>query len=242
MHSAAKRNFERFLISYKESLNQNKTLKVLDLGSQSLKEDWVTIKSILKSNNLKFEYTGVDLEPGLNVDHVLDDIYSFGSINSNTYDLITATSVFEHIEFFWLTYLEIIRILKPTGLLYINTPSNGDFHRWPVDCWRFYPDSANALINWGNRNNYSSILLETFTSKQYLECGWSDQVAIILKDKNFLTKYKNRIIFSYKDFYNGIDENKNLIQFSNKTEDHKNFGYRLYYRIRKKLQKLKIIN
>ena len=26
--------------------------------------------------------------------------------------------------------------------------SNGDYHSWPVDCWRFYPDSGIALINW----------------------------------------------------------------------------------------------
>ena len=46
------------------------------------------------------------------------------------------------------------------------------------------------------------------------------------------------MIHNYKDFINGIDETKKIYQYSNKTEDHSNWGYRLYYRIRKKLQKI----
>ena len=46
------------------------------------------------------------------------------------------------------------------------------------------------------------------------------------------------MIHIYKDFINGIDETKKIYKFSNKTEDHNNWGYRLYYRIRKKIQKI----
>ena len=239
MHSSAKRSFERFLKTYSKNFENNKTIEVLDIGSQLITENGASIKTMLNESNIKFNYTGVDLEKGLNVDIVLKDIYSFNEIDVNKYDLVTATSVFEHIEFFWLTYLEILKVLKPNGILYTNTPSNGDFHRYPVDCWRFYPDSSNALIKWGNKNNFNSILLECFTSKQYLECGWSDYVSIILKDKKFIDQFKNKMIHNYKDFINGIDETKKIYQFSNKTEDHNNWGYRLYYRIRKKIQKIK---
>jgi SAM-dependent methyltransferase len=240
MHSSAKRNLERFFKTYYE--NKNSVLEVLDLGSQSLNKDWATCKSILETSDLKFNYTGADIEAGLNVDLVIKQIYSFKEIPSNKYDVVTATSVFEHVEFFWLTYLEILRVLKPGGLFYMNTPSNGDFHRWPVDCWRFYPDSSNALVNWGNKNNYNSVLLESFTAKQFLECGWSDNVAIILKDKANINNFNSRMIHQYKNFTNGIDDQKKLYNFSNKTEDHSNYGYRFYYRIRKKLQKLKLID
>ena len=109
--------------------------------------------------DINYEYTGVDIEKGNNVDIVLGDPYSFKEIPDSTYDVIISTSVFEHVEFFWLTYLEILRILKPKGIFYFNVPSNGDFHRWPQDCWRFYPDSGSALINWAKRNNFNPILL-----------------------------------------------------------------------------------
>ncbi len=242
MHSSAKRNFERFLKTYKDNFNKESTLEVLDIGSLNLNENWVTVKSMLRDSGIKFNYTGIDIKEGLNVDIVIKDVYSLKEVGSKKFDLVTATSIFEHVEFFWLTYLEILKVLKPNGILYSNTPSNGDFHRWPVDCWRFYPDSSNALVNWGKKNNFDSILLECFTSKQYLECGWSDYVSIILKDKKFIDQFKNKMLYEYKDFLNGMDHEKKIYQFSNKTEDHRNIGYRFFYRIRKKLQKMKILN
>ena len=157
----------------------------------------------------------------------------------SAYDVIISTSVFEHVEFFWLTYLEILRILKPNGIFYFNVPSNGDFHRWPQDCWRFYPDSGNALINWAKRNNFNPILLESYVSNQFLECGWNDYVSVTLKDEKYLDNFNDRIIHKYKKFLNGIDHNQKLYNFSNKSEDHKNWGFRLWYRIRKKIDKLK---
>jgi hypothetical protein len=43
---------------------------------------------------------------------------------------------------FWDTLLELVRILRPGGLLDVNAPSNSEFHRDPVDCWGFYPDAG----------------------------------------------------------------------------------------------------
>ena len=37
-------------------------------------------------------------------------------------------------------------MLRPAGLFYLNAPSNGDFHRYPVDCWRIMPDGMRYLF------------------------------------------------------------------------------------------------
>ena len=235
MHSSAKLNMENFFSVYLEKFNNP---KILDFGSQSL-SDHIGAKDVLNKMNINYEYTGLDIEKGNNVDIVLKDPYLFKEIPDSTYDIIISTSVLEHVEFFWLTYLEILRILKPEGLFYLNVPSNGDFHRWPQDCWRFYPDSGNALINWAKRNNYKPILLESFVSNQYLECAWNDYISVTLKDETYLNTYNDKIIYKNKKFFNGIDHNKKVYNFSNKSEDHKNWGFRLWYRIRKKIDKLK---
>ena len=94
----------------------------------------------------------------------------------------------------------IIRVLKPRGIFYFNAPSNGDFHRWSKDCWRFYPDSGNALVNWAKKNNFNSLQLEAYTSKQILENGWSDYVSIVLKDSQYLNEFNDRVIFNYNNF------------------------------------------
>ena len=64
-----------------------------------------------------------------------------------------------------------MRVLKPAGLLYINAPSNGDYHRYPVDCWRFFPDSGVALQNWANRNGYECAMLESFNGDKMKMSG-----------------------------------------------------------------------
>ena len=55
-------------------------------------------------------------------------------------------------------------MLKEGGVLYLNVPACGYFHRYPQDCWRFYPDAANALCKWGRHNGYTVNILETFTA------------------------------------------------------------------------------
>jgi len=239
MHSSAKRNLKRFFkIYYKNDEESNNTLDVLDFGSQNLNDSWPTCKDILKELNLNFNYTGADIVTGNNVDVIIKEPYQFKELLDNSFDIIVATSVFEHVEFFWLTYLEIMRVLKPNGIFYLNSPSNGDFHRWDLDCWRFYPDASIALVNWGNKNGNNSILLESFISKQYLEGGWNDFVSIILKDKNYIKDYNQKIIHKHSEYLNGLDNNLKLHRFSNKTEDHLSFGWKVNYKIRKKLDKL----
>mgnify|MGYP002526212509 CR=1 FL=1 len=76
--------------------------------------------------NIDFEYIGVDMKEGKNVNIVLKDAYKFESIQNSSIDIAISTSTFEHTEFFWLSYLEILRVLKPNGIFYLNVPSNGD--------------------------------------------------------------------------------------------------------------------
>ena len=69
-----------------------------------------------------FKYTGVDIIKGENVDIVLNDPYKF-PFEDGTIDAIISISTFEHTEFFWLTYLEILRVLKSDGLFFLNAQS-----------------------------------------------------------------------------------------------------------------------
>ena len=82
---------------------------------------------------------------------VLDDPYTLPFADESV-DIVVSTSCLEHSEMFWLSFLEMLRVLRPTGLLYLNVSSNGNFHRYPVDCWRFYPDSGVAMVCWARRN------------------------------------------------------------------------------------------
>jgi len=160
-------------------------LKIVDIGALDVNG---SLKSVIPPNN---EYVGVDFAEGKGVDVVITDPYALPFAN-NSIDVCACSSCFEHSEFFWLVFNEILRILKPEGILYLNVPSNGDFHRYPVDCWRFYPDSGIALQNWGRRNGYNTALLESFTGRQRTDV-WNDFVAVFVKDEKYVHKYPNRI-------------------------------------------------
>lgn len=235
MHSSSIRNLERFFKIY---LDKFENPKILDLGGAKLGNQ-VSGLNIIKKFNRKFQYVTCDIDPYKSVDIVLKNPYSFDEIKENSFDIVLSVSTFEHIEFFWLTYLQILKVLKNDGIFYLNTPSNGVFHRWSKDCWRFYPDSGLALVEWGKYNSFNNSLLESFTTKKYLEGGWNDYNAIFLKNKKNKEKYPSRIIDNINDFYNGIkdDDSKNLIKLQGVPEDQNNFGYKFWYKINKKLQK-----
>jgi hypothetical protein len=102
---------------------------------------------------------------------------------------------------FWEVFLEVMRILKPTGIFYLNAPSTGSFHRYPVDCWRFYPDSGRAMIAWSKRNGGNAALLESYIQKGG---EFQDFVGVFLKNETFSHKFAKRILDTKKDFENGL--------------------------------------
>ena len=170
-------------------------LKILDIGAQDVNG---SLRSVAPINN---DYIGADFVEGKGVDVILDDPYLL-PFEDSSIDVVVSSSCFEHSEFFWLSFNEALRVLKPTGLLYINVPSNGAYHRFPVDCWRFYPDSGIALEKWGNRSGYECALLESFTGIRKNDI-WHDFVGVFVKNKINATKFQNRIQFNTKEFMNG---------------------------------------
>lgn len=122
-------------------------------------------------------YFGVDCAPGVGVDAVMSDPYVF-PITSGSFDCAVATSTFEHVEFFWLTFLEMVRVVRIGGYIYNNAPSNGPYHGYPQDCWRFYVDSVQALTRWAVRNGYELEQLEQFVGEPSPDGGWMDCVGV----------------------------------------------------------------
>ncbi len=127
-------------------------------------------------------YRGADLAPGNNVDIVLKQPYIFNEIASNSIDILISGQALEHMPYFWLFFLEIFRCLKPGGLCCIIAPSSGYEHRYPVDCWRFYPDGMKAAADFSRLE-----AIEIFTDWQPLttysddSAAWRDSVLIARK-------------------------------------------------------------
>jgi len=173
MHDTAMMYGEYFFSTY---VSGSSGLKIVDIGAQDVNG---SLKSVAPVN---CDYVGLDFVEGKGVDVLLTDPYIL-PLEDSSVDVIVSSSCFEHSEFFWLTFNEALRVLKPTGLLYLNAPSNGTYHRYPVDCWRFYPDSGVALQNWGHRSGHVCALLEAFIGERKNDL-WHDFVAVFVKVKN----------------------------------------------------------
>jgi hypothetical protein len=92
----------------------------------------------------RYRYIGCDRAAAPGVDIVLDDPYRLPFAAAEA-DVVVSGQMLEHCEFFWLAFAEMLRILKPDGYLFLIVPSAGPIHNFPVDCYRFYPDSFRAL-------------------------------------------------------------------------------------------------
>ena len=197
MHSSAMKLGKRFFETY---LTADREISVADIGAQNVNG---SLRDVAPPN---VRYTGVDFVPGRGVDVILEDPYHL-PFDDNTFDAVVCSSVFEHSQFFWELFLEIIRILKPGGLCYLNVPSNGYFHQYPSDNWRFYPDAGLALQAWGERQGSNVVVMESFIAEkndpEEPEGLWNDFVGVFLKDGQLAHLYPQRIMDTFSEYTNG---------------------------------------
>jgi SAM-dependent methyltransferase len=216
MHPTAKQNCKEFYQAYHpDMLKQNSDYQIIEIGSQNVNG---SLRDVFPPG---IQYTGVDFVEGKGVDVILADPYVL-PFADNSADVILSSSVFEHSEMFWVLFLEIMRVLKPHGVFYLNVPSNGDIHKWPVDCWRLYPDAGKALVTWAKRNGINAGLLESYTSRQSVGDIWNDFVAVFVKDDSYVKSFPNRILDSKVDFWNGYLYGSDVVlRPASITEDQK---------------------
>jgi hypothetical protein len=114
-------------------------LSVVDFGSYDVNG---TYRGLF--DHPGFTYTGVDLEEGPNVDLVMSSP-SQVPLPDGSVDLVVSGQMLEHAPRFWEIFGEMARVLAPGGLMIPIAPSQGPEHRYPVDCYRFLPDSFSLL-------------------------------------------------------------------------------------------------
>jgi len=90
-----------------------------------------------------FDYVGLDCELGPNVD-VTRDIYSLDY--DAEFDLVISGQTLEHLEFPLLAAQRMKQAVKPGGYIVLVAPNTWSEHRYPLDCWRVWPDGMRFLL------------------------------------------------------------------------------------------------
>ena len=114
---------------------------VLDLGSKSRSSSYYQYINI--DDDCKITFT--DLKPGEGVTEV--DVQEKLPFDDNSFDMVLAFHLFEHVYDYRPSVTEIFRILKPGGKFIISMPFMYKYHADPDDYYRF-TDSAIVRI-WG---------------------------------------------------------------------------------------------
>ena len=176
MHESSMAAMRRFVHDHLDGY-RHRPLRVLDVGAMDVNGSY----RVLFDDPL-WEYTGVDLEAGPGVDIVLGSPYDWSAIRSGSFDVVVSGQAFEHIEFPWVTAMQVNRVLVEGGIFCMIVPSGGHEHRYPLDCWRYYPDGARALARWADLEVLSA---ETSWEPvmQYSDdsAAWADTVLVARK-------------------------------------------------------------
>lgn len=171
MHATAYRATEKFVEQHIKE--DHSMLEVLDVGSFDVNGSMKPIFSGFKS------YTGLDMREGQNVDVVCNAHKMH--FQDNSFDLVVSNQCFEHDPMFWITFLEMSRVVKPGGFIFICSPSCGPYHPHPIDCYRFMPDSWEGLAEWARKANFDVRLSESYIEESCEK--WRDSVAVFRKFK-----------------------------------------------------------
>ena len=91
------------------------------------------------------QYIGLDIRAGKGVD-VVCNAHEM-KFDDALFDVVLSTEMLEHDDMFWLSVMEMGRVLKPDGYLILTARGNGfQQHAFPSDYYRFIPEAFQVLF------------------------------------------------------------------------------------------------
>ena len=124
-------------LNYLTEIANKKGMKILEVGSRE-----VTGQSDARDRFSNAEYIGFDYYPGPNVDVVGDAHKLSQYFGGQKFDLIYSCACFEHFAMPWLVAVEMAKLLKVGGVVFVETHFSFCSHQRP---WHFFQFSDMAL-------------------------------------------------------------------------------------------------
>lgn len=134
----------RRLVEHLKSLHP--LCRVLELGTRRWHESPTHHKEWVREHFLGVEYVRVDRDDGLDVDAVADAHCLERAFDKGSFDAVIACSVFEHLACPWIAAGSIAHVVRPGGLVYVQTHQTFPLHNYPSDYWRFTTEAMGVLF------------------------------------------------------------------------------------------------
>jgi hypothetical protein len=133
------------IVGFIDAMARVASPRVLELGTRRQKGQARTRHSVWVPHAA--HYIGVDYEAGDDVDVVADVHELSKHFPADSLDAVVACSTFEHIKYPWIAAVEIAKVLKLGGLVFIHTHQTFALHAHPHDYWRFSMEGLRALFS-----------------------------------------------------------------------------------------------
>jgi len=123
--------------SYLSEIGNKKGMKILEVGSR------VVTGSNFRNLFAEAEYTGFDFYAGENVD-IVGDAHKLSSYfeKNEKFDIVFSSAVFEHFAMPWIVAMEMTKLIKLGGYVFVATHFSFSSHERP---WHFFQFSDMAL-------------------------------------------------------------------------------------------------
>lgn len=127
---------------FAQLVNQHPSPRILDVGGRNRSD-----KPTMPRYSPNALHVVTDIIDGPDVD-VVGDAHLLSSLfTEDSFDFVVSIDVFEHLLMPWKVVVELNRVLKPGGHVWISSHQTIGLHDLPWDFWRFSRDSWNALFN-----------------------------------------------------------------------------------------------
>lgn len=156
---------------------------VVELGTKR----WATNSTHHKHYWPNAKHIGVDFIDGLDVDIVCDVEKMSEKFAVDSIDAIFSASTFEHIRRPWVAAAELLKCLKPNGVIFIQSHEHFPRHAFPHDYWRFTPEAYKVLFEGATQIEVSSEFEATIVPKIPL-ATWSSSSPVFLNSVAYIKK------------------------------------------------------
>ena len=131
-------NWKKHLVS----VGNERGKRILELGSRE-----VCGPSNARQEFARAQYVGFDFYPGNNVD-VVGDAHKLSSYfeEGAKFDIIYTSACFEHFALPWIVAVEIAKLLKVGGLVFVETHFSFSSHERPWNFFQFSDMGLRALF------------------------------------------------------------------------------------------------
>lgn len=138
MHKESLGRCRDFIGNY---LNSFETLKIADVGSFDVNGNYRAL-----FDRPGWDYVGLDVTPGRNVDLIVPSDEDAIWPHTGEFDVVISGQCVEHVRKPWKWIKQVASLAKSGGIIWITGPNQWEFHQYPIDCWRIWPDGMRGLF------------------------------------------------------------------------------------------------